>query len=135
MSFPSGEVAPMLRAVLGAVSAVLLLCSCVDPCASVACGPCPPALQLNVRDAASGGGIPAAVSVSGADIACAESFPTMVCSSHHSVGAGTYALEVMAPGYTTQRLTVTVPRDQPTGCCRCGYVGQVVEVRLTASGR
>jgi hypothetical protein len=135
MSFPSGKVAPRLHAALGAVSAVLLLGACVDPCAGVNCGPCPPAIQLNVRDAATGGGVAAEVTVSGANLACAESFPTLVCSSHHSVGAGSYALEVMAPGYTTERLTVTVPRDQATGCCRCGYVGQVVEVRLTASGR
>jgi hypothetical protein len=126
--------ASALRALL--LSAVgLLSTSCGrDPCSVVLCGPCPPSLELQVTDAATGKPPVSGVTVTGAALDCVETGTATVCSARPTVGPGSYTLDVAAAGYAGQRLTVSIARAASDACCTCGYVPQVLQVKLAASG-
>lgn len=110
-------------------------------CGAVLCGPLPPALRLNVRNARGGslGGVVALSNVvtpagpsSAPDACVAETSALTTCSINK--GAGHYELDVSAPGYVGQHVSANVPAPitAPGACCGVPYVPVQVEVLLTA---
>lgn len=97
-------------------------CSCGDDCAGIACEPCPPAIQIDVR-APEAGETPA---VSGpVELTCDARPGGWIC---HTVSApvGRYTFEVSLAGASR---TVTIElREGGEACCSCpteSAVGQV----------
>jgi hypothetical protein len=98
---------------LGVGALVLALASCRHDCLLLPC-PMPLALRVRVTDAATHGPVPGAtLQVSGA------TNTGMPCEAQCYVPgtAGTYVLDVSAPGFQSQRLTVAVQGTNPE--CGC----------------
>jgi hypothetical protein len=98
-----------------------------DECATVLCGPCPPALSLRVSGAP---GQPAPeVTLGTGQGSCSQDGNVTSCNLSKN-GPGRYELDLQAPGYRPVHLVEDVAAEERTGCCSCGYVGRVVNVQL-----
>jgi hypothetical protein len=98
-----------------------------EDCSAVLCGPCPPALSLRVSGA-SGQPVPE-VTLGAGQGSCSRDGDVASCNPSQN-GPGRYELDVQAPGYKPVHLVEEVAAEERTGCCSCGYVGRVVNVRL-----
>ena len=111
---------------LGIGALLLTLASCRGDCLALPC-PMPMALRVSVRDATTHRPVPGAtLEVSGA------TNTRVPCEAQCFVPgtAGTYVLDASAPGFQSQRLTVTVQGTNPE--CGCPTtMAQDLEIALS----
>jgi hypothetical protein len=117
----------LVLATFGAVAAVAA-CNSLD-CSLLECLPCPPALTVNVTNAADGGPV-SNLGVVGMAGTCEAS----VCSLDVSTDggpAGDYDFQLVAPGFTSLTVIQTIAAVEITGCCGCGYDFKTIDRSLT----
>jgi hypothetical protein len=116
--------------ILGVLS-LLALASC-DFCAGVSCDVCGPALFLRVTDTTTGMAVPGlTATLAGTSYPCSTTDQYSDCSYFGSaLRAGTYEIDLAAPGYQPRHLTEVVQPSEPGGCCNCGYVMHSDQVTL-----
>jgi hypothetical protein len=94
-------------------AAAVFACGCSPNCDDVLCGPCPPALSLDII--VPGGAVP---TVTGSPALVCESASGMTyCSSNDAV-PGDYVYTVAAEGRPARSVTLTVG-PAGSGCCTC----------------
>ncbi|MDI1482064.1 carboxypeptidase-like regulatory domain-containing protein [Polyangium sp. y55x31] len=115
----------MLRHLLASASllSLLTLAGC-DECAEIDCA-CPQGtIVVTVVDATTKEALFDATVAIGND-ACAEHSSEHYCF----VPAGTYSVQVSAPGYAPKTVSIVLSEPQGDGCCVCGgRVDQTVEL-------
>jgi hypothetical protein len=110
---------------LGLASLAVALSSCGGHCLEP---PCPPPIAITVS-VTSTAGVPPLGAVASITGAATETTP---CSSTCYVvgGAGTYIVEVSAPGFQTARRTVIVAGNNPKDCECATAVAQHLDLAL-----
>jgi len=113
----------------GALASVLAVSGC-GLCGDVVCGGCPPALTLKVSDSAEGGPI-SELSITGATADCVPRTDLGYTLCQIQLDVGNYELDLQAPGYAPQTISVTINPDSGESCCSCGYNAKTRDVALT----
>jgi hypothetical protein len=112
-------------------------------CEGIFCGASPPQITLRVVDGVTSAPIegvtisnvvppPSTAEFFSTDAFCGLGGLATICVVH-GPGAGTYELDLGAPGYRTVHLEIQVPAvDVPPGaCCGLSYAPQTIDVTLT----
>jgi hypothetical protein len=96
-------------------------CECGDSCEGVSCGPCPPALTLEI--VVPGGAVPM---VTGSpSLSCETAVSMTLCTGDAEPGSYTY--EIAAEGRAPRSVTLTVGAGT-SGCCACDVEGDYERV-------
>lgn len=118
-----------VRPAVGCIAGAMLLVACADP--MIPCeGFCPRFMPISVTvlDAVDGGPVDGGL-VNGSPCpgpSCEVRWPDGGVLS----GAGTYPVEVTAPGFQPVDLVVTVPSANADGCCKLSFTPQHRDVPL-----
>jgi len=99
-------------------------------CGDVVCGACPPALTLNVSDAAKGGPV-SGLTISGVTADCVPRVDLGYTLCQVQLDVGTYEIALQAPGYDAQTISVIINADSGESCCSCGYNAKTRDVPMT----